>query len=96
MRSKILTSQLPVSRWHEQIGDPILADGILNRVVHNAHRIEMRGDAQESGDAKHVDSAHTPLAPVAPLIRRTPRHDWGGRKGSKRLNLAQADSRRRQ
>jgi DNA replication protein DnaC len=43
MRSTILTSQLPVSRWHEQIGDPALADGILDRLVHNAHRIEMRG-----------------------------------------------------
>src|SRR6266404_2798954 len=44
-RSMILTSQLPVSRWHEQIGDPTLADGILDRLVHNAHRIEMRGDS---------------------------------------------------
>ena len=44
-RSMILTSQLPVSRWHEQIGDPTLADGILDRLVHNAHRIEMRGES---------------------------------------------------
>ena len=44
-RSTILTSQLPVSRWHEQIGDPTAADGILDRLVHNAHRIEMRGDS---------------------------------------------------
>jgi DNA replication protein DnaC len=36
MRPTILTSQLPVSRWHEQIGDPTLADGILNRLVHDA------------------------------------------------------------
>jgi DNA replication protein DnaC len=44
-RSMILTSQLPVSRWHEQIGEPTLADAILDRLVHNAHRIEMRGDS---------------------------------------------------
>lgn len=44
-RSMILTSQLPVTRWHEQIGDPTVADGILDRLVHNAHRIEMRGDS---------------------------------------------------
>jgi DNA replication protein DnaC len=44
-RSAILTSQLPVSRWHEQIGDPTIADGILDRLVHNAHRIEMRGES---------------------------------------------------
>jgi DNA replication protein DnaC len=45
VRSTILTSQLPVARWHEQIGDPTLADSILDRLVHNAHRIEMRGDS---------------------------------------------------
>lgn len=44
-RSTILTSQLPVSRWHEQIGDPTIADGILDRLVHSAHRIEMRGES---------------------------------------------------
>ena len=44
-RSMILTAQLPVSRWHEQIGDPTLADGILDRLVHHAHRIEMRGES---------------------------------------------------
>jgi DNA replication protein DnaC len=44
-RSMILTSQLPVPRWHEQIGDPTLADAILDRLVHNAHRIELRGES---------------------------------------------------
>ena len=44
-RSVILTSQMPVARWHEQIGDRTVADGILDRLVHNAHRIEMRGDS---------------------------------------------------
>ena len=51
-RSTILTSQLPVSRWHEQIGDPTLADGILDRLVHNAHRIEMRGDSMRKNRGK--------------------------------------------
>lgn len=45
VRSMVLTSQLPVARWHEQIGDPTVADGILDRLVHNAHRIEMRGES---------------------------------------------------
>jgi len=44
-RSMILTSQLPVAKWHEQIGDPTLADSILDRLVHHAHRIEMRGES---------------------------------------------------
>ena len=52
VRSTILTSQLPVSRWHEQVGDPTLADGILDRLVHNAHRIEMRGDSMRKNRAK--------------------------------------------
>jgi DNA replication protein DnaC len=52
VRSTILTSQLPVSRWHEQIGDPTLADGILDRLVHNAHRIEMRGDSMRKSRGK--------------------------------------------
>jgi len=45
LRSTILTSQLPVAQWHEQIGDPTLADSILDRLVHNAHRIEMQGES---------------------------------------------------
>lgn len=45
MRSFVLSSQLPVARWHEQIGDPTVADGILDRLVHNAHRIELRGES---------------------------------------------------
>jgi DNA replication protein DnaC len=52
VRSTILTSQLPVPRWHEQIGDPTLADGILARVVHNAHCIEMCGDSMRKNRGK--------------------------------------------
>jgi len=56
VRSTILTSQLPVSRWHEQIGDPTLADGILDRLVHNAHRIEMRGDSMRKSRGSRMQS----------------------------------------
>jgi DNA replication protein DnaC len=51
-RSTILTSQLPVTRWHEQIGDATIADGILDRLVHNAHRIELRGESMRKTRAK--------------------------------------------
>jgi DNA replication protein DnaC len=44
-RSTLLTSQLPVSSWHAQIGDPTVADSILDRLVHNAHRIELQGES---------------------------------------------------
>jgi DNA replication protein DnaC len=43
---------VPVSRWHEQIGDPTLADCILDRLVHNAHRIEQRGDSMRKNRGK--------------------------------------------
>lgn len=44
-RSMILTSQMPVAHWHEQIGDPTLADSILDRVLHNAYRMELKGES---------------------------------------------------
>jgi DNA replication protein DnaC len=44
-RSTILTSQVPVDKWHDVIGDPTYADAILDRLVHNAHRIDLAGDS---------------------------------------------------
>ena len=43
--STIVTSQLPVEHWHEAIGDPTLADAILDRLVHNAHRLALAGES---------------------------------------------------
>lgn len=44
-RSTIITSQLPVSKWYEIIGEPTIADAILDRLVHSSHRIELDGDS---------------------------------------------------
>jgi DNA replication protein DnaC len=44
-RSLILTSQMPIAHWHEQIGDPTIADSILDRILHNAYRIELKGES---------------------------------------------------
>ncbi len=41
----LITSQIPVDRWHELIGDPTIGDAILDRIVHNAHRLQLRGDS---------------------------------------------------
>jgi len=41
--STLITSQLPVEHWHENIGDPTIADAILDRLIHNAHRIHLKG-----------------------------------------------------
>lgn len=43
--STIVASQLPVEKWHETIGDPTIADAFLDRIVHNAHRINLKGDS---------------------------------------------------
>lgn len=45
LRSTVVTSQLPVEHWHEAIGNPTLADAILDRLVHNAHKINLKGDS---------------------------------------------------
>lgn len=53
-RSLIITSQFPVEKWHELIGDPTLADAILDRIVHKAYKIALKGDSmrkpRSSGD----------------------------------------------
>lgn len=45
-RSTILTSQLPVSTWHDQVGDPTIADAFCDRLLHNAHRIALSGPSR--------------------------------------------------
>ncbi|HMQ40442.1 MAG TPA: ATP-binding protein [Paracoccus sp. (in: a-proteobacteria)] len=49
-RSTIITAQLPVSGRHDMIGEPTIADAILDRIVHNAHRIELKGDSMRRKD----------------------------------------------
>ena len=44
-RSTIVTSQVPVDHWYDMIGNPTLADAILDRLVHNAYRIELTGES---------------------------------------------------
>lgn len=44
-RSSVFVSQLPVAKWHEIIGDPTIADAICDRIIHNAHRIELKGES---------------------------------------------------
>ena len=43
--SLLITSQVPIGRWHEIIGDPTLGDAILDRVIHRSHRIELKGES---------------------------------------------------
>lgn len=56
--STIVTSQLPVDHWHEAIGDPTLADAILDRLVHNAHRLQLSGESMRRRAMKPLDLGH--------------------------------------
>jgi len=51
-RSTLVTSQLPVEHWHEIIGDPTIADAVLDRLVHNAHRLTLKGESLRKAAAK--------------------------------------------
>lgn len=55
-----VTSQIPVDRWHDLIGDPTLADAIPDRVIHNAHRIQLRGEPLRKKRAKENAMAWRP------------------------------------
>ena len=83
-RSTLLTSQLPVAKWHARIGDPTVADSILDRLVHAAHRIELQGEsacARRRADtetkmrsngrmAKWFSEALTPVCPTGSFRQR--------------------------
>src|SRR2546425_12243840 len=56
-RSTLLTSQLPVAKWHAQIGDPTVADSILDRLGHSAHRIELQGESMRKKKGGRADTA---------------------------------------
>lgn len=51
LKSTLVTSQLPIEKWHEQIGDPTLADAILDRLVHTAHTLKLKGESMRKKKA---------------------------------------------
>jgi DNA replication protein DnaC len=51
-RSTLITSQLPVTAWHEWLNDPTIADAILDRIVHASHRIALKGESMRKKQAK--------------------------------------------
>lgn len=57
--STIITSQLPLKHWHDLIGDPTLADAILDRLIHNAHKIELKGESmrKKKSNLKETNSS---------------------------------------
>lgn len=59
LKSTMITSQMPIEHWHELIGDPTLADAILDRLIHNAHRIPLKGESLRKKQAKLAKSEPT-------------------------------------
>jgi DNA replication protein DnaC len=51
-RSTLVTSQLPVKHWHDILAEPTLADAILDRLVHNAYKIELKGESMRKNKSK--------------------------------------------
>jgi DNA replication protein DnaC len=60
--STVVTSQVPVDQWHAVIGDPTLGDAILDRLVHNAHRLQLSGESMRKQNARNrtLDEAANP------------------------------------
>ncbi|RZI46680.1 IS21-like element helper ATPase IstB [Candidatus Finniella inopinata] len=58
-RSTIVTSQIPVKLWHETIGNETLADAILDRLVHNSYRLEIKGESMRKVRSKEKDQENT-------------------------------------
>lgn len=52
LHATAITSQMPVASWHEYLGDPTLADAILDRIVHSAHKVELKGESMRKVRAK--------------------------------------------
>jgi DNA replication protein DnaC len=64
--STLITSQLPVDKWHDVIGEPTFADAILDRIVHNAYRIELDGPSMRKLKATEAEpEARSPAKEVA-------------------------------
>jgi DNA replication protein DnaC len=59
--STIITSQFPADHWRELIGNPTIADAVLDRLIHNAHRLTLKGDSMRKAAAKRASLDVSPL-----------------------------------
>ena len=71
LRSTVLTSQLPVAEWHEAIGDPTIADAVLDRLLERANRIELVGESLRRGEKREAEKRR--------VMRPRRRHAGGAR-----------------
>jgi DNA replication protein DnaC len=84
LRSTIVTSQLPVALWHEALGEPTIADAILDRLLQGAHRIELRGDSLRLPPEGASRSSHEGQTPAEEAPAPAPKARRGATKGARR------------
>ena len=61
-KSTLITSQLPIDQWHTYLGDPTLADAMLDRLVHNSHRLTLTGESMRKRAAAKITTPSIPGA----------------------------------
>jgi DNA replication protein DnaC len=88
LRSTILTSQLPVKQWHEALGDATIADAILDRLIHNAHRIELRGHESLRGSRTAVTPVPLGAAGASQPAHQVPPPAAPGNRGHRKAVAA--------
>ena len=59
LKSTLITSQLPIAEWHKAIGDATLADAILDRLLHNSHKLKLKGESMRKTLSEIADSDHS-------------------------------------
>ena len=67
-RSTLFTSQVPVNQWHEIIGEQTIADAILDRIVHDSHRLELKGESMRKKRgilAEEITKTNTKTRPLS-------------------------------
>jgi len=86
-RSTIVTSQLPVGHWHEALGEPTVADAILDRLVHGAYRLELRGESLRRLERAAEGAVEAHRASPAPTDPGPTATDGPGRPRQGRVDL---------
>jgi len=59
LKSTLITSQLPITEWHKAIGDATLADAILDRLLHNSHKLKLKGESMRKARSAIAESDHS-------------------------------------
>jgi DNA replication protein DnaC len=65
--STIVATQIPQERWHEQIGDPTYADAILDRLIHNAYRLELKGKSMRDSVSRQTGADKQGCSTLTPM-----------------------------